>query len=189
MNRGNSKICRFGRQYYRRRIGSQSNRNQASQRRGFDFRSEIEEGISGDQKAGRQQEALTVYPVGQEPIQQAGEVIFALLCPFHVLLRERDQNGLFPLWLSASTFPFPAVLCLNHLKKYIRIILTALDYIYIISSSQDTNMDNRRLSKKKQVFVLAALCEGTPVRAIARMLRTEKVCDYAHHPRNRRSLR
>lgn len=35
-------------------------------------------------------------------------------------------------------------------------------------------MDNRRLSKEKQVFVLAALCEGTPIRAIARMLRTEK---------------
>ena len=36
------------------------------------------------------------------------------------------------------------------------------------------NMDNRRLSKKKQAFVLAALCEGTPIRAIARMLKTEK---------------
>lgn len=35
-------------------------------------------------------------------------------------------------------------------------------------------MDNRRLSKEKQAYVLAALCEGTPIRAIARMLRTEK---------------
>ncbi len=36
------------------------------------------------------------------------------------------------------------------------------------------NMDNRRLSKEKQVYALAALCEGTPIRAIARMLKTEK---------------
>jgi IS1 family transposase len=36
------------------------------------------------------------------------------------------------------------------------------------------NMDNRRLSKQKQVFVLAAISEGTPIRAIARMLKTEK---------------
>lgn len=36
------------------------------------------------------------------------------------------------------------------------------------------NMDNRRLSKEKQAYVLAALCEGTPIRAIARMFRTEK---------------
>jgi IS1 family transposase len=36
------------------------------------------------------------------------------------------------------------------------------------------NMDNRRLSKEKQVFVLAALSEGTPIRATARMLKTEK---------------
>jgi IS1 family transposase len=35
-------------------------------------------------------------------------------------------------------------------------------------------MDNRRLSKEKQVFILAAISEGTPVRAIARMLKTEK---------------
>jgi IS1 family transposase len=35
-------------------------------------------------------------------------------------------------------------------------------------------MDNRRLSKDKQAYVLAALCEGTPIRAIARMFKTEK---------------
>ena len=35
-------------------------------------------------------------------------------------------------------------------------------------------MDNRRLSTEKQVFVLAAISEGTPIRAIARMLKTEK---------------
>lgn len=35
-------------------------------------------------------------------------------------------------------------------------------------------MDNRRFSKEKQAYALAALCEGTPIRAIARMLNTEK---------------
>lgn len=35
-------------------------------------------------------------------------------------------------------------------------------------------MDKRRLSREKQAFILAAICEGTPVRAIARMMRTEK---------------
>src|SRR4029077_17197665 len=36
------------------------------------------------------------------------------------------------------------------------------------------NMDNRRLSKSKQAAILAALCEGTPIRAIARIFKTEK---------------
>jgi IS1 family transposase len=35
-------------------------------------------------------------------------------------------------------------------------------------------MDKRRFSKEKQAYALAALCEGTPIRAIARMLGTEK---------------
>jgi hypothetical protein len=33
---------------------------------------------------------------------------------------------------------------------------------------------NRRLSKDKQALVLAALCEGTPIRACARMFKTGK---------------
>jgi hypothetical protein len=64
VNRGNSKACperrRTGFQYGCGRGGSANNRNQANQGRRFDFRPEIEEGISRDQKAGRQQEALTV---------------------------------------------------------------------------------------------------------------------------------
>ena len=35
-------------------------------------------------------------------------------------------------------------------------------------------MANKRLSKEKQVLVLAALCEGTPVNAVARMFRVGK---------------
>jgi hypothetical protein len=47
-----------------------------------------------------QQEGLALYPVGQQPIQQAREVILALLCPLHVLLVQRNQNGLFALRFS-----------------------------------------------------------------------------------------
>jgi hypothetical protein len=35
-------------------------------------------------------------------------------------------------------------------------------------------MANKRLSKEKQALVLAALCEGTPIRACARMFKTSK---------------
>lgn len=44
----------------------------------------------------------------------------------------------------------------------------------MLSISQTRNMDNRRLSKEKQTLVLMALCEGTPVRACARMFRVGK---------------
>src|SRR5947207_11448863 len=33
-------------------------------------------------------------------------------------------------------------------------------------------MANKRLSKEKQALVLAALCEGTPIEAVARMFKT-----------------
>jgi IS1 family transposase len=33
---------------------------------------------------------------------------------------------------------------------------------------------NKRISKEKQALILAALCEGTPIRAVARMFRSEK---------------
>jgi IS1 family transposase len=174
VNRGNQKACRIRRQYNRCRIGSQSNRNDEGSRRGFDFRSTIEEEISGDQKARGQQKDLAVYPVGQEPVQQPREVVFALLCPIDVLLCERYQDSLFTLWRSASALAFPAPFrLLLHLKKYISFLLTSNEYVYILSIVK-MNMDNRRLSKEKQVFVLAAISEGTPIRAIARMLKTEK---------------
>ena len=35
-------------------------------------------------------------------------------------------------------------------------------------------MANKRLSKDKQALVLAALCEGTPIRAVARMFKVGK---------------
>ena len=37
-----------------------------------------------------------------------------------------------------------------------------------------TFMANKRQSKEKRALILAALCEGTPIRACARMFKTDK---------------
>jgi len=47
-------------------------------------------------------------------------------------------------------------------------MLTQADSIYIFSAMY------KRLSKEKQALVLAALCEGTPIRACARMFKVGK---------------
>ncbi len=47
-------------------------------------------------------------------------------------------------------------------------MLTQVDSLYILS------VMNKRLSKEKQALVLAALCEGTPIRACARMFKVGK---------------
>ncbi len=47
-------------------------------------------------------------------------------------------------------------------------MLTQADFIYIFSAMY------KRLSKEKQALVLAALCEGTPIRACARMFKVGK---------------
>ena len=39
---------------------------------------------------------------------------------------------------------------------------------------QEENFDNRRMPVAKQAAILASLCEGTPIRAVARIFRTEK---------------
>ena len=175
MNCGKSKtpVERLGFQFRRSRSGSENHALQASPGRRFNFRSEAEKEVSRDQKTGLRK-ALAVYPIAQEPVQQPREVVLPLLRSFDVFLRQSDQDGLFALWRPASALAFASMFGLFHLKKYIRFSLTVNESIYTFSSSQDTNMDNRRLSKEKQVFVLAALCEGTPIRAIARMLKTEK---------------
>jgi IS1 family transposase len=53
-------------------------------------------------------------------------------------------------------------------------MLTDVDSIYILSSSQETIMAYQRLSKEKQTLVLMALCEGMPIRACARMFKVGK---------------
>jgi hypothetical protein len=55
------------------------------------------------------------------------------------------------------------------MKKYILFLLTYSEYIHIFSIWQ-----TKRLSKEKQALVLAALCEGTPINAVARMFKTGK---------------
>src|SRR5213080_60803 len=57
------------------------------------------------------------------------------------------------------------------MKKYVSFLLTNDDYIHILSSNQGNTMANKKLSKEKQVLVLAALCEGTPIEAVARMFK------------------
>lgn len=47
-------------------------------------------------------------------------------------------------------------------------MLTQVDLIYTFSAM------NKRLSKEKQALILAALCEGTPINACARMFKTGK---------------
>jgi IS1 family transposase len=60
------------------------------------------------------------------------------------------------------------------LKKYVVFLLNNFESICIYSNSQNTFMANKRMSKEKQALVLAALCEGTPMRAVARMFKTDK---------------
>jgi IS1 family transposase len=46
-------------------------------------------------------------------------------------------------------------------------------YTYYFKQSS-TYMANKRQSKEKRALILAALCEGTPMRAVARMFKTDK---------------
>src|SRR6266498_3344272 len=111
-------------------------------------------------------------PLCQKTIEKTGEVRFPLLSAFNVGFREGDCIGSFPLWLSTSAFSFSAPLF--HLKKYVVFLLTIFESIRIYSDSQDTFMANKRQSKEKRALILAALCEGTPMRAVARMFKTDK---------------
>jgi IS1 family transposase len=56
--------------------------------------------------------------------------------------------------------------------KYLYFLIYFLDSIRIVSISKEKIMANKRLSKEKQGFVLAALCEGAPIEAVARMFKT-----------------
>ncbi|PYJ69354.1 MAG: hypothetical protein DME75_11240 [Verrucomicrobia bacterium] len=110
-------------------------------------------------------------PLCQQTIEKAGKVRFLLLSALNVGFRHRHCVGSFPLWLSSSALSSAASLCLYHLKKYVFFLLTNFESICILSSSQERYMANKRLSKEKQALVLAALCEGTPIEAVARMFK------------------
>ncbi len=56
--------------------------------------------------------------------------------------------------------------------KYLYFLLYFLDYTRIVSRSKENNMANKRLSKEKQALVLASLCEGAPIEAVARVFKT-----------------
>src|SRR5206468_7038505 len=103
------------------------------------------------------------------PVEKAGEIPFPLLSSINICLCEGDGICGLALWLPASAFSFSA--SLFHLKKYVFFLLTNFESIRILSDSQNTFMANKRLSKEKQALVLAALCEGTPIEAVARMFK------------------
>lgn len=48
------------------------------------------------------------------------------------------------------------------------------DYMLLFQTVNNTNMARPRLSVEKQVLILGALCEGTPINAITRMFRCGK---------------
>jgi hypothetical protein len=114
----------------------------------------------------------SLKPFGKQPVEKTGEIAFAFLSPLSVLLREGDGICGLALWLPASAFSFSA--STFHLKKYVSFLLTSFESIRIFSDSQSDIMANKRLSKEKQALVLAALCEGTPIRAVARMFKVGK---------------
>jgi hypothetical protein len=110
---------------------------------------------------------VSAKPIGQKTVKKTGKVSFPFLRTLDVLLGQRDGKRRFSLSLSASALSFAAPLF--HLKKYVSFLLTSFESIRIFSDSQLDIMANKRLSKEKQALVLAALCEGTPIRAVARM--------------------
>lgn len=170
MNYGNSKTARFGHEYGHRYDFAQSHWHEEAEGRGFDCRSKAAKGIHRSQESGCRKEALAVYPIGQEPIQKAGEVALSLLGFLDVNSVQRDENALLSLGRSASTFAPASDLLFHHvLKKYIRFPLTASEIVYTYS-----RMANKRLSKEKQVYVLAALSEGMPINAVCRTFRIGK---------------
>ena len=113
-------------------------------------------------------------PLRQQTVEKTRKVSFPFLRPFDVLFCERHSVGRLALRLSASALAFASVLRLFHLKKYVEILVDQIESIRMFSSSQENIMANKRLSKGKQALVLSALCEGTPIRACARMFQSSK---------------
>jgi IS1 family transposase len=55
-----------------------------------------------------------------------------------------------------------------------KFLLTQVDLMDILSTRKERRMAYQRLSKEKQTLILMALCEGTPIRACARMFKVGK---------------
>jgi hypothetical protein len=117
----------------------------------------------------------TLKPSRQEPVKQAGEIAFQFSRRFDVLFNEREVVAFFPERFAPGPFPFSAVCVLSfHLKKYVSFCLPCHENIRILSSMQEENFDKRKMPVAKQAAILASLCEGTPINAVARIFRTEK---------------
>jgi IS1 family transposase len=113
--------------------------------------------------------SIPTKPIRQETVEKAGKVRFFFFGTLNVLLGKRDGVRCFSFRLSSSASAFTAPLFLRHLKKYVFFLLTDIEIIHIFSI-----MANKRMSNEKQALVLAALSEGTPMRAVARMFKTDK---------------
>jgi IS1 family transposase len=110
---------------------------------------------------------LTLKPPIKKAVQKARKVGFFLFSAFDVLLRQRNRVGSLAHRLSARALSPASSGLIFHLKKYVFFLLTHFESIRILS---DVNM-NKRISKEKQALVLAALCEGAPIEAVARILK------------------
>ncbi len=105
-------------------------------------------------------------PLGQQTVEKPGKVRLPFLRARHVLLGKRHGKWRFSLRLSSCAFSLST--SLRHLKKYVCFIERFYTYLF------KYQVANKRLSKEKQALVLAALCEGTPIRAAARMFKVGK---------------
>jgi IS1 family transposase len=119
--------------------------------------------------------SLTLQPKTKQPVNQTGKVRHALFRLLGGFFGKGDGIRRLALWLSARALPFPASFAsFLHLNKYLSFRIDVIEYLHILSISQTRNMDNRKLSKEKTALGLAALCEGTPIRAVARMFKVGK---------------
>jgi len=85
-------------------------------------------------------------------------------------LEKRSENT--PLVFLLGNFGRPR-LGMNLFSVIQKLVLTE-QLNFCITLNQAKNFMNKRLSKEKQALVLSALCEGTPVNAVCRMLRADK---------------
>jgi hypothetical protein len=107
-------------------------------------------------------------PIRQEAVKQTGKVSLLLFSAVNILSRQSDRVRRFAFWFSASAFSLPASLV--HLKKYVSFLERFYTYVFKCKET----MAHQRMFKEKQALVLAALSEGTPIRAVARMFKTDK---------------
>ena len=92
----------------------------------------------------------SLKPFGEQPVEKAGEIPFALLSPLNVFLREGDGISGLALWLPASAFSFSA--STFHLKKYVYFLLTNFESLRILSDSQSDDYGEQKTLQRKTGF-------------------------------------